>query len=100
MLLNDRHSARRQDITNPLYRTRAEEFLADWAGGGLRGDCRDAFLGALPRSGKHALHGLTASLRAALKDACAAAYRAGYACAIFTECGHAHGSASIPGASN
>ena len=69
-------------MTDALYRASDAGFSADWADAGLRGDCRDAFLGALPRSGKHALTGLTPALRAALREACRVAYRAGYATAV------------------
>ena len=69
-------------MTNALYQASDAGFSADWADAGLRGDCRDAFLGALPRSGKHALNGLTPALRVALREACRVAYRAGYATAV------------------
>ena len=69
-------------MTDALYQASDAAFSADWADAGLRGDCRDAFLGALPRSGKHALHTLTPALRAALREACRVAYRAGYATAV------------------
>lgn len=69
-------------MTDALYQASDEAFLADWFDAGLRGDCRDAFLGALPRSGQQALSGLTPALRAALREACRVAYRAGYATAV------------------
>jgi len=69
-------------MSNLLSQASDEGFLADWSGAGLRVDCRDAFLGALPRSGKHSLAGLTPALRAALRAACRIAYRAGYAAAV------------------
>lgn len=68
-------------MSDLLYRASDEGFSADWTGAGLRDDCRDAFLRALPRSGKHALSVLTRPLRAALKAACREAYHAGYATA-------------------
>jgi len=73
---------RGESMTEDLYRASDAAFSADWADTGLRGDCRDAFLGALPRSGQQALNTLTPALRAALREACRIAYRAGYVTAV------------------